>query len=174
MSKENETPEIVTITFTLDSEKSHYDTIQASLEMYLSGTSEYNPYVFKSYDISQNIDGIQYNGIFINISNTTEAVDHTSEPNPKPHLVGLESLIKMDKLENYAEFNCNDKVTERGLIIAGYNHYTDPSTADMFATIAYSQLATRFAQVREMGNFQTTLELTGEPKQTGMSMIPKK
>lgn len=172
MENENE---ITDKTYTLNSENSFFDTDKLYLQILLPLDSAENPYTFRAFDISQNVNGQQHNAIFVYMKRVTDtAADLSGDDDDKCECnftVEYSSLTALDKLPDYSTF---DPQADNTLVTVYHDSSADTAYQQTCAEKIFIEVVNITADVIANGNFQTTLNLMGgSPKKTGISRIPK-
>lgn len=162
-------------TYTLNSSSSYFNPNELYLKILLPQNDESNPYIFRSFDVSQIINGKQCNAIFVYMRKTNDNGDDLSPSDDDicecNCLCEYGQLTQLNALPNFSAF---DSSAKDGLVIV--YHDTDSGTAyqETCAEKVFEMVPSLRTEITTNGNFQTELSLMGgSPKKTGISRIPK-
>lgn len=171
------TSKITDKTYTLNSQDSYYDLDKMIMKIFLPEEIVENPYQYRFFDVSQTIDGIHQNAIFIYMKKTNDDASDLSGMDDDRCECGFtceyKDIIPLTELEGYSAF---DLEAENTLITI----YHDSSTETIYQQACAEKFFTKVAEIMPSviasnGNFQTTLSLMGEvPKTGGISLCPRK
>lgn len=170
MGNENQT---LDKTYT-SSENSVFNSEGVDLMILLPEKSDQNPYIFKAFDISQMVNGVQQNALFIYMKKETDdASDLSGYDDDKCECSYSFAYRDMTQLENMTDFSSFNPAENETLLIVYHDDRDDKDYQTDCAAAAFATVATMAGIVAASGNFQTDLNLMGNPKKTGISRIPK-
>ncbi len=173
---ENDKPEVTDKTYTLNSANSYFNSEKINLNILLPVEDTQNPYEYTVFDVSQNIGGEKFNAIFVYMKKQNDNGDDLSgaddDTNECVCLTLNENLQRLTDLPNIAPFDA--EYAPDALVMVYHDTYTDSQEITACAVAAYANVKDATIAVRLNGNFQAELNVAGgQPKKTGMSLIPK-
>ena len=149
--------------------------MSVSFMILLPEKSSVNPYFFKAFDISQMVNGQQQNALFIYMKKETDdASDLSGYDDDKCECSYSFRYGEMTQLENMTSFSSFNPAEDRSLVIVYHDLSDDKDYQTDCAIAAFDKVADFAASVVLNGNFQTDLDLMGQPRKLGSSFIPRR
>ena len=162
-------------TYTLNSSSSYFNVNELYLKILLPQNDESNPYIFRSFDVSQIVDGKQCNAIFVYMRKTNDNGDDLSPSDDDTIecncICDYGQLTQLNGLPNFSAF---DPSSKDGLVIVYHDTNSNTAYQETCAEKAFDMIPSLRTEIMASGNHQTELNLMGDtPKKTGMSTVPK-
>jgi hypothetical protein len=171
-----ETNELTDKTYTVNSEESYFDNKEMHLKIFLPQEVAENPYQYTVYDMSQLIDNVQQNAIFIYMRRLNDdGTDLSGNDDDKTECdfsFHISNAVQLVTLTNFSTFDIQEN---NALVTIYHDENTLGTYKQTCAEKMFLEVTAALTNVIANGNFQCTMELmAGQPRKSGSSWIPKR